>query len=217
MANSMFQLSIGRRVEVRLNIQRNDIRECIEQALHETLPFTSEKTISISLDITEPEGGVYFERSQLEQVIMNFLDNASKFTPRSGFIKITGYPVFWDSRSNGSNVWRKLDRRLGEDQEPNAFRVDIRDSGPGIPSADLTGIFEEYTSYAGSQDRSGGGLGLAICKLIITQHQGAIWANNVAPQGAVFSFVLPAHNVDAQSSTLMMKAKSVSSHAVGGI
>ena len=77
---------------------------------------------------------------------------------------------------------------------PNAFRVDICDSGPGIPQPQLDRIFEEYTSYSGGQDRSGGGLGLAICKLILSQHQGHVWAENT-PGGAVFSFVLPLQRI----------------------
>jgi len=206
MANSMFQLSIGRQIEARPNVQKNDIRECIEQALHETLPYINEKTISVSMDVAPSPEGLYFELSQLEQVLINLLDNASKFTPKAGYIKIRGYPFFWDRRSNGSNVWRNRDRRSGEGEEPNAFRVDIQDSGPGIPASELTGIFEEYTSYSGSQDRSGGGLGLAICRLIMTQHHGTIWADNIAPRGAVFSFVLPlravgAPNMQAKTST----------------
>ena len=215
MANSMFQLSIGRQIEARPNIQNNDIRECIEQALHETLPFTNEKNISVSLEVTAPPDGVYFEMSQLEQVLINLLDNASKFTPKAGFIKIKGYPFFWDRRSNGSNVWRSLDRRLGEGEEPNAFRVDIQDSGPGIPASELNRIFEEYTSYSGSQDRSGGGLGLAICKLIMTQHQGSIWADNIAPRGAVFSFVLPLHVIGTQLPPERTTLQAMTSHEGG--
>jgi hypothetical protein len=191
MATSMFQLSTGRQIEARLDIQKNDVRDCIEQALHETMPFATEKSISVSLNVTTPSDGVYFERSQIEQVFINLLDNASKFTPKAGSINIKGYPYFWDRRSKQSNVWSNLDRRLGEDGVPNAFRVDIQDTGPGIPALELPMLFEEYTSYSGSQDRSGAGLGLAICKFIMTQHQGSIWAENARPHGAIFSFVLP--------------------------
>ncbi|MEP6539242.1 MAG: ATP-binding protein [Bryobacteraceae bacterium] len=212
MANAMFQLSIGRQIEVRPNLQKNDIRECIDQALYEMLPFTNEKSITVSVDVTLPPDGLYFEMSQLEQVIINLLDNASKFTPKGGFIRIKGYPFFWDRRSHGSNVWREMDRRLGDRQEPNVFRIDIQDSGPGIPVADLDGIFEEYTSYSGSQDRSGGGLGLAICKLIMTQHQGGIWAGNVAPRGAIFSFVVPLHGVEGRIPADSTRLQAVSSH-----
>jgi two-component system sensor histidine kinase ResE len=190
MANAMFQLSIAGQVEERLNLQQHDIRECIDQALHEIAPFITDKSITVSLDYTPPPEGLCFEMSQLEQVLINLLDNAAKFTPKGGYIKIDSYPSFSDRRSNGLSVWRNLDRRLHDQRVPNAYRVDIRDSGPGIPVSDLNTIFEEYTSYAGSHDRSGGGLGLAICKLIIAQHQGCIWAENALTQGAIFSFVL---------------------------
>jgi signal transduction histidine kinase len=68
--------------------------------------------------------------------------------------------------------------------------VDIRDSGPGIPSIHVGKIFEEHSSYAGGPDRSGGGLGLAICRMILQQHGGRVWAES-HPAGAVFSLVLP--------------------------
>jgi signal transduction histidine kinase len=54
----------------------------------------------------------------------------------------------------------------------------------------LSTIFEEYTSYAGGQDRSGGGLGLAVSRMIATQHDGGVWAENT-DRGPKFSFVLP--------------------------
>ena len=59
-----------------------------------------------------------------------------------------------------------------------------------IPAERLEKIFEEYTTYSGGHDRSGGGLGLAICRMIVTQHEGIVWAKN-SEVGPVFSFVLP--------------------------
>src|ERR1035441_3642386 len=83
----------------------------------------------------------------------------------------------------------------------NSFRVDIRDSGPGIQAVHADRIFEEYTSYGGRQDRSGGGLGLAICRMILRRHHGHLWAES-HPSGAVFSFVLPLQKTDARQSTV---------------
>jgi two-component system, OmpR family, sensor histidine kinase VicK len=74
--------------------------------------------------------------------------------------------------------------------EPNSYRVDIRDSGTPISPQYLESIFEEYTSYSAGGDRSGGGLGLAICRTIIDQHRGRVWAENT-DKGPVFSVVLP--------------------------
>lgn len=189
MANAMFQLSISNRVEQRPNLQENDIRESIEQALHETLPFIEEKRIGVSMDIVPPDEPLTFEKSQLEQVLVNLLDNACKFTPRAGTLEIRGYPYFWERRRSRSDD-RPVDRRIQHTVTANAYRVDIRDSGPGIPASQLERIFEEYTSYAGCHDRSGGGLGLAICRMILSRHHGRIWAES-SPSGATFSFVLP--------------------------
>ena len=61
----------------------------------------------------------------------------------------------------------------------------------------LEKIFEEYTSYSGGQDRSGGGLGLAICKFILNLHQGQVWAES-GGDGSTFSFVLPFVQQEAQ-------------------
>jgi signal transduction histidine kinase len=190
MANAMFQLSICQRLESKLNLQRADIHECIHQALHEMTPFSEDKRISISLDITPPLGTLVFEPSQMEQVLVNLLDNACKFTPKSGSIEIRGYPFFWERRIRTHASERAVDRRHSHSRTPNAFRVDIKDSGPGIPAHRLDRIFEEYTSYSGGQDRSGAGLGLAICRMIVQQHKGRVWAESSA-KGAVFSFVLP--------------------------
>lgn len=191
MASAMFQLSIGGRIETRPNLQKGDIRECVEQAVHEMLPLSDEKDISITLDLIPAPQPLYFERSQMEQVLINILDNACKFTPRSGLVEIRGYPFFWERRRGFLNTpSRPQDRRVSDSHAPNCFRLDIRDSGSSIPANHLDRIFEEYTSYSGGQDRSGGGLGLAICRLILSRHQGRIWAES-SSQGAIFSLVLP--------------------------
>jgi signal transduction histidine kinase len=59
-----------------------------------------------------------------------------------------------------------------------------------IPLEHLDRIFEEYTSYAGGKDRSGGGLGLAICRMIVSEHDGQVWAENTGA-GPMISFVIP--------------------------
>src|SRR5258708_27231423 len=61
----------------------------------------------------------------------------------------------------------------------------------------LEKIFEEYNSYSGGQDGSGGGLGLAICKFILNLHQGQVWAES-GGNGSTFSFVLPFIQQEAQ-------------------
>jgi len=82
---------------------------------------------------------------------------------------------------------------LEAQEEPNTVRVDVVDSGEGVPPADLPHIFERF--YRGEKSRArnqgGAGLGLAIAKGLVEAHGGRIWAQNVPGRGARFSFVLP--------------------------
>src|SRR5689334_7791232 len=142
MASAMFQLSIGQYVETKPNFQKGDFRECIDQAVHELTPFADEKRISFSVELSPAEEPLFFERAQLEQVLVNILDNACKFTPRQGLVEIHGYPFFWERRRQKTGGPREDDRRLVDTNAPNCFRVDIRDSGPGIPAEHLDRIFE---------------------------------------------------------------------------
>jgi signal transduction histidine kinase len=190
MTNAMFQLSISNHFEQELMLERGDLRECVDTALQEITLFIDEKRISVTVDI-EPSDLLAFDKARVERMLINLLDNASKFTPREGTIDIKGYPFFWDRRAGqAARLDPAMDRRVEQVNAPNSFRVDIHDSGPGIPLAHLDRIFEEFTSYSGGRDRSGGGLGLAICRMTMRQHQGRIWAEN-GPAGPAFSFVLP--------------------------
>jgi signal transduction histidine kinase len=182
LATSLFELSIRNRVDRGPDLQRIDLSSCIGQAIHEMAPLAWEKHIEIRADVQEPPGAVMFERVQMEQVLINLLENACKFTPKHGLVEITGYPVTW-SQAHDAVVH-------GSDKdEADAYRVDISDSGPGVLPEYRDRIFEEYTSYGGGRDRSGGGLGLAICRMILESHQGRIWADSKR-QGATFSFVV---------------------------
>jgi signal transduction histidine kinase len=182
LATSLFELSIRNRVDRGPDLQRIDLSSCIGQAIHEMAPLASEKHIEIRADVQEPPGAVMFERVQMEQVLINLLENACKFTPRNGLVEITGYPVTWSQAQNPAVP--------GSDKEQaDAYRVDVSDSGPGVLPEYRDRIFEEYTSYGGGRDRSGGGLGLAICRMILDSHQGRIWADSKR-QGATFSFVV---------------------------
>jgi signal transduction histidine kinase len=197
MATAMFQLSVGRQIEKRPNLREADLEGCIDQAMHEITPFAEGKHINLSLQLMPVPQPLYFDREQIEQVLINLLDNACKFTPKYGSIEVRGYPYFWERRAKLKTANINGERRSARLQAPNAFRVDICDSGPGVPFEHLEKIFEEYTSYSGGQDRSGGGLGLAICKFILNLHQGQVWAES-GTDGSTFSFVLPFAQQEAE-------------------
>lgn len=149
LAEAMFRLSIGQNVKSRPNLQPGDIRDCVEQALHEIGPFADERQIAVSLSLEPADPELYFEAGQIEQVLINILDNACRFTPRFGRIEIHGYPYFWERRTGTPIVPQSVERRGRASQESNSYRVDILDSGAPIPEERLELIFEEHTSYGG--------------------------------------------------------------------
>jgi len=101
----------------------------------------------------------------VEQVLVNLLDNALKYTPPGSPIRVT-------ATSNDG-----------------AVTVEVADEGPGLPMGAEERVFEKFYR-AGSGER-GFGLGLPICSAILTAHGGRIWAENRRPRGAVFRFSLP--------------------------
>ncbi len=179
LVNSMFELSVAGRVERKLNLEEGDIEGCVNQALHDVAAYLREKEISVDTQLDPPEQGILIDTKQIEQLLVNLLENACKFTPRRGSIEIRGYSVPWDPPASDADQSTLI---------PNAYRLEIHDSGPGIDASALHSIFEEYTSCTGANDRSSG-LGLAICKLIVNSHGGKIWAEST--KGAAFFVILP--------------------------
>jgi two-component system, OmpR family, sensor histidine kinase KdpD len=107
-----------------------------------------------------------FDAVLVHQVLVNLLENAAKYTGAESPIEISA------SRSEG------------------AIEIGVADRGPGVTPGDETRIFDKF--YRAEKGRGGGvGLGLSICKGIVTAHGGRIWAENRADGGAAFRFTLP--------------------------
>lgn len=187
LASGTFELLVQGRIERTPKFAADDIGECFQRALHDVYLFLQDKNIDVTMQMEPPEQEFFFEAEQIEQVFVNLLENSCKFTQRDGAIEVRGYPVHWDFKLLNGDAHSEYD-----DTEANAYRIDIADSGVGVPQHLVDKVFEQYASYAGAMDRSGGGLGLAICKLIVAAHHGLIWA---VPDehGGRFSFVLPFH------------------------
>ena len=115
MAAAMFQLSVGRQVKRQPELQPADICECMEQALHEITPFADDKSIEITTDVAQAGQALLFEPGRIEQVLVNILDNACKFAPRSGTIEVRGYPYFWDRRKTRFSIPPAAERRHDDD------------------------------------------------------------------------------------------------------
>ena len=108
---------------------------------------------------------ISFDPLLIEQVLMNLLDNAVKYTPEGTPIELSA------SAYNGEIVFG------------------VADAGPGIPSGDEERIFEKFVR--GFATGGGIGLGLTICRAIVAAHGGRIWTENRPGGGAMFRFALP--------------------------
>jgi signal transduction histidine kinase len=191
LADAMFELSAGRHSKRELNVREADVEASINQAIHEVAQYAQQKQIRMSATVARPSQPFVVDAGKIEQVLINLLENACKFTPKQGSVEVSAYPVPWEY--NAGDCSQSGARSLGAASETipsNAYRIDVRDSGSGIPVEHIHSIFEEYTTYSGGRDRSGDGLGLAICRMIINAHHGAIWAES-SPTGTQFSLVLP--------------------------
>lgn len=105
--------------------------------------------------------------ARLEQVLVNLIHNAVKFTKSGGEISL-----FAESIDNG-------------------IRFAVKDTGIGIPAESLNRIFERFYRVDSSRTGSGTGLGLSIAKHIIEAHKGKIWAESELGQGSTFYFSIP--------------------------
>lgn len=191
MTSALFQLSIGRWVEAEPDLREADIEACVGQAVQEVAPRAAEKEIGLSVRLDPPHRPLRFDYGQLERVVLNLLDNACKFTPRNGSIEVRGCPTFWDRRNAAVEYAPPTaERRKSVSALFNAYQLDVADTGPGIPAGQLAAIFEEYTSSADTDGRCGGGLGLAICSLVMNAHKGRVFAQSDG-KGATFTLLLP--------------------------
>lgn len=179
LVGTLLDLGPGSHASRSLRLERGNIQTCVQQAVHEVLQFVERKQLSLKVDVEPPRGGLVFDSEQIEHVLLNLLDNACKFTPHGGTIAVRGRVV--------TAADLPLD---GSPDAANSYLLEIADTGRGIDPDHLDDIFDENTSFGGPTDRSGWGLGLAICRMIVQAHRGRIWARSGA-HGATFSFVLP--------------------------
>jgi two-component system phosphate regulon sensor histidine kinase PhoR len=126
------------------------------------------KNIDIKLNVEDNLPPVYMVKQQIEQVIINLLDNAIKYTPEGGNINI-------EVKKSGDKMF-----------------FSIKDSGIGIPEEDKKRIFERFyrVDKARSRSMGGTGIGLSIVRNIIKQHSSEISVESEEGKGSKFTFYL---------------------------
>ena len=162
----------------RIEDGRMDLRmsaELMDEVIAEAMRHTDRNRDGRKIEVSSDEEFILgkMDARLIVQVVINLVDNAVKYTPEGAQIRIhTG-------KKDGMVV------------------VSVSDTGPGIPDEQKSKVFDMF--YTGTNRAADGrrslGLGLGLCRSIIRAHGGEIWVSDNKPQGAVFTFTLPAEEV----------------------
>jgi len=152
-----------------LETARCDIRQIFSAVTADLAPTIEDKNQRVTVEVVPEARHVDGDPAKLHDIIRNLVENAVNYSPE------------------GAEV------RLGAAQQNGTYTITVADSGPGIPSEDLTRVFERFYRVDKSRSRPGGtGLGLAIVKHLVELHGGEAVAENRPEGGAVFTITLPA-------------------------
>jgi signal transduction histidine kinase len=163
-----------------------DLKEVIDEAINSVGQLFLDQAISLDVDLPERVPNIVADRDRIMQVLLNLLSNAIKFCDRNaGWVGVKLHPF------------------------DNCLRVDVSDNGAGIKLEDVDIVFEKFRQVGDTltEKPQGTGLGLPICRQIISHFGGDLWVESEPDHGATFSFTLPLEPADSNEQPV---------HANGG-
>jgi len=166
MVSELLELSRIESGRVPLRISHNHPCELITGAVERLILQAERAKLEIIINCPENLPDIMADSIRLEQVMVNLLHNAIKFTPAGGRIEVKA-----------------------ELQDSNVLFI-AKDNGAGISSEDLPRIFERFYKTDPARSSGGTGLGLAIARHTIEMHGGSIWAESKEGQGSCFYFTI---------------------------
>lgn len=147
-----------------------DLEALCKDVLNQQQEHLERKQHRVCTDIPKDLPHAYADGERIRQLISNLLDNAIKYTPEKGTIKIA--------------ILHRTSQKL---------QISISDTGPGIPIEDQTTVFEDRFRLNRDESQDGYGLGLALCQRIVRAHYGRIWVDSRPGCGSTFHFTLPVY------------------------
>jgi signal transduction histidine kinase len=168
--NDLLDLSKIESGRIEVKFSRVSLNGLVHEVVEGLRPVAAEKVIVLEATIREPSTLVWADRDKINQVLMNLIGNAIKFTPVQGRVTVSA-------------------SRNGEE----SVQVSVSDTGPGVPPDEKEKIFAKFYQIAevNGENPKGTGLGLAISKALVELHGGKIWVESEEGHGSTFSFTLP--------------------------
>lgn len=145
------------------------LSEIVKKVVEQTREFAEQKGLTLSVENPDRDTAVFADANLLEQLILNLMENAVKYTPWGGKIGIT----------------------LKDKQ--NSYEIVVWDTGIGISQEDLNGIFDDFyrAKNAEQMEKDGTGLGLSIVRQIVDIHNGDVFVESEIGKGSKFIFTIP--------------------------
>jgi len=159
-----------------LRLEPLDARTVLEEAAELMREPAQRGGISVDIDCGDSLPKLVADRDRMQQVMLNLLDNAIKYTPREGRVTLAAHP-----RQSGAG------ERMG-------VAVTVADTGEGIPASDIPRLTERFyrVDRARSRELGGTGLGLAIVKHIVQLHHGTLQIESRLREGTTITVWIPA-------------------------
>jgi signal transduction histidine kinase len=172
MINDLLEVTSLQAGKLLIRLQRSSASDAIAYAVDTLQGAARDKGIRLDVLIDGRLPDVWVDPTRIRQILIILVDNAIKFTPSHGTIKVKG------SRS---------------ETDAGVVIIEVVDSGCGIGADKTELIFERLfqVSDPATAARKGLGLGLFICKELVTRQGGKIWATSVPGEGSTFSITLP--------------------------
>jgi signal transduction histidine kinase len=154
--------------KMKLELENVDLRLAIRHTVASTTPLFERKKQELEVAMPDEPMIVHADLARVEQVLLNLLSNANKFSP----------------------VGQKITIRSGGDDA--TWRIDVIDRGIGVTAADQRRIFDEFEQvYTRGPNSTGTGLGLALARRFVEMHGGEIEVDSTPGMGAIFTVKLP--------------------------
>jgi two-component system, NarL family, sensor histidine kinase BarA len=173
-----------------MSLRKNhvDVGALIKDVVSTMAPTARKKEVELQFDVEKGLPAIWADAERLRQVLLNLTENAIKFTPVSGSVRLTARITGMDAQNAGDAGGMVL---LGARR--TAVEMRVADTGIGIPEVERTRVFDAFYQVDSSSTREAGGtgLGLSIVKRLVDGHDGAVRIEANQPRGAVFVVTIP--------------------------
>ena len=173
-----------------MSLRKNhvDVAALIKDVVSTLAPTARKKEVELTFEVEKGLPGIWADAERLRQVLLNLTENAIKFTPVSGSVRLSARITGMDANSSGDTGGMVL---LGARRTGVEMRV--IDSGIGIPETERSRVFDAFYQVDSSSTREAGGtgLGLSIVKRLVDGHDGSVRIEANQPRGTVFVVTIP--------------------------